>query len=296
MAWNNHLFLPVLLFIFIISVLPAQDIQQIMKMPVVYQVPGMDKVQLHKDITYKKMAEKELKMDIYVPATAGKNKRVPAIIFVHGGPAPPGLVSLPPKDWGVFTSYGRLAAASGMAGITFNHRHHGLTKEMLESSFADVKDAIEFINKMAESFKIDKSKLCLWAFSGGGCHLSIPLRQKMKNIRCLVSYYAVMNLKYFISPAPKKELAAFLDQLAPIQYIKENDFPFPPILIARAGMDMPAIHRSIKEFTDQAIEANILIELLNHPKGRHGFDVLNNEARSRAIIARTLEFIKEQME
>lgn len=294
MVWNNHLFLAVLLIIFIISVLPAQDIQDIIKMPVVYQVPGMDKVQLHKDITYKKVADRELKMDFYVPASASKNKRMPAVIFIHGGPAPPSILS--PKDWGVFTSYGRLAAASGLVGITFNHRHHGLSREKLEASFGDVQDAINFINRMAESFRIDNNKLCLWAFSGGGCHLSIPLKEKMKNIRCLVSYYAVMNLKYFISPEPKKEFAAYLDQLAPIQYLKNKKFSFPPILIARAGKDMPAIHKSIQEFTDHALEANVLIELLNHPEGRHGFDVLNNDDRSRAIIAHTIKFIKEQME
>jgi hypothetical protein len=32
---------------------------------------------------------------------------------------------------------------------------------------------------------------------------------------------------------------------------------------------------------------------MNHPRGEHGFDVLNDDARSREIIAHTILFLKE---
>jgi len=35
------------------------------------------------------------------------------------------------------------------------------------------------------------------------------------------------------------------------------------------------------------------IELMNHPTGEHGFDILNNDEGSRAIIRRTIEFIRD---
>jgi hypothetical protein len=34
--------------------------------------------------------------------------------------------------------------------------------------------------------------------------------------------------------------------------------------------------------------------MLEHAQGRHGFDVLNEDDRSREIIRRTLEFVKRE--
>lgn len=38
-----------------------------------------------------------------------------------------------------------------------------------------------------------------------------------------------------------------------------------------------------------------MIEVLVHPQGRHGFDVLDDDARSREIIARTIEFLRARL-
>ena len=35
---------------------------------------------------------------------------------------------------------------------------------------------------------------------------------------------------------------------------------------------------------------------MTHPQGRHGFDILDDDARSRAIIRRTLEFLRAALE
>jgi hypothetical protein len=35
---------------------------------------------------------------------------------------------------------------------------------------------------------------------------------------------------------------------------------------------------------------------MNHPTGEHGFDILNNDARTRAIIKATLAFLHEQLQ
>jgi dipeptidyl aminopeptidase/acylaminoacyl peptidase len=59
-------------------------------------------------------------MDVYRPREIGPDVRLPAIVFVPGGPIPRDM--LPPREWGFFISYGELAAASGFAGVTFNHR------------------------------------------------------------------------------------------------------------------------------------------------------------------------------
>jgi len=37
------------------------------------------------------------------------------------------------------------------------------------------------------------------------------------------------------------------------------------------------------------------IQLLNHAQGRHGFDIIDNNERSREIIRATIEFLKAHL-
>src|SRR5207237_10149108 len=86
-------------------------------MPVVYQVPRMDKVKVVQNLKYTKSDDPNVLMDIYVPSDLSENERRPAVIFLHGG----AKTDYTPKDWRVYTSWGRLIAASGLVGVTFTH-------------------------------------------------------------------------------------------------------------------------------------------------------------------------------
>jgi hypothetical protein len=93
--------------------------------PIVYSVPGMDKVEVHPNLVYKKDGASEMKMDIYTPPGLAANELRPAVIFIHGGPI--GQPTSPgPKDWPFYQSYGKLIAASGLIGITLDHRYLSL--------------------------------------------------------------------------------------------------------------------------------------------------------------------------
>jgi dipeptidyl aminopeptidase/acylaminoacyl peptidase len=87
---------------------------------IVYSTPGMEKIKARKDIVWKRVDGAELKLDVYSPPKQKRGQSLPAIIFIHGRPIPDNLLT-EPKEWGVFTSYGQLAAASGFIGVTFNH-------------------------------------------------------------------------------------------------------------------------------------------------------------------------------
>jgi dipeptidyl aminopeptidase/acylaminoacyl peptidase len=60
---------------------------------------------------------------VYQPSGLGEDERRPAVLLIHGGPLPK---EVSPKDWRLFQDYGRLLAASGFVGVTFNHRFHGV--------------------------------------------------------------------------------------------------------------------------------------------------------------------------
>jgi len=289
-------YLPVLglAAILALAIKGAAQPQDMYHKPLVYKVPGMEAVEVHREIIYKTADGKDLRMDFYVPPALADGVRVPVVFFIHGGYIPRTVTFLP-KEWGVFQSYGRLAAASGFVGVTFNHRYWGWTREDMERSFGDVMDAIRFVQSHAGDYHVDADRAALWAFSGGGPHLSIPLREKLTFVRCLVSFYAILDL----APAaksqsldPEKEGAA---GFSPITYLRKEGPRLPPIFIGRAGLDAPYLNDTIDRFIARALTLNETIEVMNHPGGRHGFDILDDSARSREIIARALEFIKAHL-
>lgn len=269
--------------------------QDMVRKPLVYAVPGMEAAEIRRDVTYKTADGTDLKMDISIPPTLVAGARVPVIFFIHGGFIPKTVTFLP-KEWGVFQSYGRLAAASGFVGVTFNHRYWGWAREDMERSFGDVMDAIRYVRSHAGEYHADADRVALWAFSGGGPHLSLALREKLGFVRCLVSFYAILDL----APAtksrsldPDKEGSA---GFSPVTYLGQKGVTFPPIFIGRAGLDAPWINETADRFAARAQALNATIEVMDHPKGRHGFDILNDDARSREIIARALEFIKAHIQ
>jgi acetyl esterase/lipase len=278
------------LILFYISSLFAQ--QEFIKAKVVYKVPGMDKVKVFSDITYKEAAGKELKMDIFQPPNLKPNDMLPAVLYIHGGTLPPDYPVMP-KYWEVYISHGRLIAASGMIGVTFNHRYYGVDKQNLDNSFSDVRDAIKYIRENADKYNIDPDRLCLWGFSGGGSHLSVALQDKMEYVRCIVSYYGVMNLKSLISGGRKN--LDWMNGYAPVDYLTFENYQIPPFFVARAGLDNPALNATIDAFIAKALEMNIDIETANHPGGVHGFDVFNDDRRTKAILEDTISFIKRNV-
>ena len=257
--------------------------------PIVYRVPGMNDAVAKRDIVYKRDAGEELKLDIYQPPGLEDSARLPVVIFVHGGLLDP-ETGLLPKDWGFFVSYGELVAASGMVGVTFNHRYFagGDLKETLETSSADVADALAYVRKHAADLNADPDRIALWVFSGGGPHLTLGLDGPPPYLRCLVGYYAVLDTENW------KDLdEATRARFSPLKQLEAASDPGPPILLARAGLDnYERVNKAIDRFLAIALNRNAAIELINHPEGRHGFDILDDDSRSHDIIARTIEFLR----
>src|SRR5262249_7608823 len=75
-------------------------------MPVVYKVPGMDKVKVVQNLKYTKTDDPNVLMDVYLPPDVARDEKCPAVIFIHGG----AKTEYAPKDWGIYTSWGKLIA------------------------------------------------------------------------------------------------------------------------------------------------------------------------------------------
>lgn len=238
-----------------------------------YRVPGMDQVTVQRDLSYKTVAGDTLLFDYYAPLQPLAVPS-PVVILIHGGPIP-GNLRTSPKQWGNFDSLGRVIAASGLGAVMFNHRFFAL--EMVRDAIEDVHGLIAALPSYAGRLGIDPARLCLWVFSGGGVLLSPFLRETPDAVRCLAAYYAPLD--------------ASLPEFSPAQQLAGNTGRVPPMLIARAGLDMPPLNATIDAFVVEALKKNARIDVLNHPHGQHAFDCRDDHARTRDILRRTLEFI-----
>jgi acetyl esterase/lipase len=244
----------------------------------------MDDVQVHTNLRYRPDDAAGLLLDAYVPKALARSERRPAVVLIHGG-VPPGV---PAKDWPLFQTWGRLLAASGFVGITFNHRL-GFPKANLAQAAADVRAAIAY-TRGAENLHVDRDRVCLLGFSAGGPLLGTGLGPDTAFVRCLLAFYALLDIRQ--SPLHADEGSPeLLRQFSPAAFYAEAGANVPPIFVARAGLDIELLNATIDRFAADALKANAPLTLLNHPQGKHGFDALNDDARSREIIRAALAFM-----
>ena len=267
---------------------PAKEptLEEIKPMRVVYSVPGMERVKVQKNLVFKKAGDLELQMDVYAPPDLKRGERRPAVVFVSGDAPWEILKDL--KDWGVYVSYGQLAAAHGFVGVTFNHRSTERFAKLRDAA-SDVDDAIAYARGHADELGIDPDRICLWAYSAGGPFLRTMLRDKPAFVRCVVGYYSMFGPPKGATP---EDVAR---EFTVANYLGQNPKSVPPLMVVRAGRDVPFINDSVDEFLREAVRQNLSIEFVNYAEGTHGFDVDVNTDRTREIIKRTLEFVKKHL-
>ena len=285
--------------IFLSARCPAQQSRQALQDPewvktdapkkIVYAVPGMENARIRK-VAYKQVGTTALEAVFYSPESLSGHL-LPAVIFIHGGPLPANLLTQP-THWGQYVSYGQLAAASGLIGVTFNHRLYGLDR--FPDAESDLADLIHYIRQNGVALGIDKDHINLWAFSGGGPLLTLAMRESSPYIRCIISYYALLDPPSIRKLIPATVSDETLQNFSPFHYLTIAKERMPPIFVARAGLDYPGQNDIVDRFIQQALSKNLSINVANHPSGHHGFDIADNDARSREIIQATFAFIHAQ--
>jgi acetyl esterase/lipase/uncharacterized protein YndB with AHSA1/START domain len=272
--------------------IPASELRELARksmMPVVYNVPESNRVQIVENLKYTPTDDPNIAMDIYRPPEHASSEKLPAVIFIHGG----ARAEWTPKDWGIYKSWGRLIAASGLVAVTFTHRLEYPNKT-LDAGARDVQAAINYVRSNADKYNVDKDRICLIAFSAGGPMLSLALRGETPYVKCVVGFYAFMDIRQ--SNYNKAEDAEKLKAFSSITYLEKDPRSLPAIFIARAGLeDVPTMNDSIDRFVSTAISKNIALTFANHPSGVHGFDSQNNDDRSREIIANAIAFMRSNL-
>jgi dienelactone hydrolase len=244
----------------LLSAAPARAQREQLMRPVVLTLPGMEKAEVRRDVVYKTEGDRTLSLDLYLPPGTPAGARLPAVIFINGVGDPPADSGLPRvKEWGQYTSWPRLVAASGMAAVTYESRG--------EAADADANDLLDYVRKNAAALRVDENRLSLWSCSANvRAGLSATMQPGRTYIRSAVFYYGPMPL-----PSVRPEA---------------------PIFVARAGYDDPQLNNSLDAYVRRALDAEAQVTFVNYADGQHAFDVRDDTERSREIVRQTLDFIK----
>lgn len=259
------------------------------KLDLLYEYDKSKPIEVTKNLIYKETKEKSLPMDIYRPGNIGNDEKLPAVIFIHGE----GLERMVgnAKEWNFYQSYGRLAASSGFVGITFNRSRMNLNFKNTNVK-QDILDAVAYVRENADKLNIDKNRICIWTFSMGGLYLSLFLKDTPDYIKCLISYYGLLDIK-----AKTKASNDQYENYRPENYLPQGPDNVPPLLIVKAAKDkIKGLNQSIDNFMKTAQGRNIPFDYILHSTGGHSFDALVNNQETKAVIRQTLEFIESKIE
>jgi acetyl esterase/lipase len=272
----------------------AESLAERVAKPVVYQLPDMDRVRVISNLKYSKMDNPYLLMDVYLPPDLKPHERRPVVLFIHGGAGP----EYKPKDWGMFQSWGRLVAAAGMVAVMFTHRFSPPPQLLLVEAASDLSAALQYLRSNAESFQADGDCVGVCAWSSGGELLTPLLIERPVFVRCLVAFYALLDVQQYAPPGDAAALR-YLKAFSAIASLPEDASTLMPMLIVRAGRDeIPTLNDALDRFVARALAANAPITVMNHPTGGHGFDSFDSkgdEERSKQIIRSSIEFMRSHL-
>jgi len=208
---------------------PDTKQEHISKQKVVYTMPGMDRVTVRRDEEYRVTDTGALTMDLYYPPDATRGARTPAVIFVTGfsDPGAQKMLGCTFKEMASYISWGQLAAASGLVGITYSNREPA----------ADAHAVLQHVRLNAASLDIDENRIGVWSCSGNVPNaLSILMHEDRKYLKCAVLCYGIMlDLEGSTSVAESAKGFGFVN---PCVGKSVNDLPRDmPLFIVRAGQD-----------------------------------------------------------
>jgi acetyl esterase/lipase len=256
----------------------------------VYPIPEDSGVRVRSNLSYG--PHPDHLFDLSLPREG--SEPAPVVVFVHGD-APRDILAHA-KDWGQYRSWGELTASRGLAAVTFDHRSSEQGTRLREAA-DEVMLLVAHVRAHAGDLGIDADRMCLWTCSAGiPVALGDLLSKPPEFLRCIVSYYGLMDLSRTAETPWPDAAEDTLTPFSPLQHLRNAKGRVPPMLIARAGLDAPWLNDTIDGFVAEAIGKAVPLDIYTHPEGRHAFDVLDDVPRSREVIEHTLGFMKRHLQ
>lgn len=249
------------------------------KKRVIFQVPGMESLPVHRDLIVRGASGAELLMDVYYPSPSAA--RPPVMVIPMAYPDPAGRI----RGFGPLTSWAQLLAASGMAAVVYG----------AEAPAEDVHAVLRHVRENAERLGFDGTRVGLLA-SSGNVTVGLSTLMRDRRVRCGAFLYGyTMDLGDSTAVADGAAQFGFANACAGRSL---DDLPtHVPILFVRAGLDaFPGLNAALDEIVRQALSRNLPVWLINHATAAHGFDLDATSDVSRRVVQQVLAFLRLQLD
>ncbi|MEV6410428.1 nuclear transport factor 2 family protein [Kribbella sp. NPDC051718] len=205
-------------------------------------------------------------LDFHRPAGTA---RTGAILLIHGGPGPADL-EVSPRDWPVYQGYAAAIALRGQVAVVVDHSLiRGL--DQLTTAADDVEAAVGVLRADPQ---VDPDRVVLWFFSGAGLLAGEWLDSRPDWLRAVALTYPLLA-----TPPGVDELVSAAEVIG-----KHSDLP---VLLTRVGREREELARPVAEFVSAGGAA---LDIIDVPKGQHGFDMLDHSEESRAAVTKALDW------
>ncbi len=256
---------------------------------VLYEIPGMDRAAVRRDIEFRTTEAGPLTMDAYRPPDAAADAPLPAVVFLFGFSDVGGRKRLgcAAKEMESYISWAKLMTASGLVAITHTTGTDPAT---------DTPAAFDYVVQHAASLGVDPNRLGVWACSGHGpTALSVLMRPSTVRPKCAALLYPyTIDLDGRTEMADAQKAWGFAN---PAAGKTPADLPTNlPLFIVRAGLDqMIYLNSALDRFIAAALACNLPLTLVNYATGAHGFDISDHSDETRDIVQQTLAFLVKEL-
>ena len=223
----------------------------------VLRVKGMELAVERNDLAYRTAADSVRGFDLFLPPGATSAKPAPAVIFFNGGSG----TNPPQRKWGIYRDWARLATTRGIAAMVPDASSGQAT--------SDMGAALEHLRANASKYGIDPDRIAIW---GCSMHVREGLPFAMdpaRRIRAVVMYYGFTD-------------TSAMD-------------PDKPMLLTRAGLDMPSMNQAMGAWASKAIRLGAPLTWIDLPSLHHAFDAFEDNALSRSVVVTTLDFLEREL-
>jgi hypothetical protein len=254
---------------------------EVARKQVVYRIPGMDDVRVHRNLAYKTTADGALLMDIYYPPGATPEARVPLVVIVLGYPDP----QSEGRMFGPLTSWAKLMAMSGMATAIYG----------TSSPAEDVHVVFGYLRENAASLGIDRQRIGVYAASANVA-VALSLLMRDAGFRCAAFLYGhTFDVEGSTAFAEASQQYGFVNATAGRSIDELPDSV--PLFVVRAGRErFPGVNAALDQFGARALARNLPLTFVNHATGPHGADMDDDTDTTRRIIRQVLDFLRLHLE
>lgn len=248
-------------------------------------------VRVEKDVPYLP-GDRAEKLDLYLPADAGKGERHPAIVIIHGGGWAGGK-----KDAARERNIGNTLAAHGYVCASIDYALASEGKPTWPGNLHDCKRAVRFLRKNAARYRIDPDHIGVIGGSAGG-HLTAmvaltgpdagldpgePDADISCRVQAAVPMYPPVTLRKDtrMLPGTRAEVPELYRKASPLAHITPDD---PPMLILHGTADKTVPVEESHILADALKEAGVPHELVIIEGAPHTFHLQPKQRDLRPLV------------